>query len=246
MSFLKSFKSRNRCNWLLSVFILIFVVDAHAGISLDATRIILGSDKKDASLVVRNQSDKESMLQSWIESGGKDEVVPFAVTPPLARLRPNGRQQLRVIFQGSGMPDDRESVLWMNIQEIPQALESANHLQVAVRQKIKVFFRPVGLSGSAAEAPALVKWSIVEADKGLSLRFDNPTPFNINIASLIVKQKGKDTEIFNGGRMLIPFEKSSLSLPNSLSSLQSTLIIKFVNDFGGMDEHRVELSPVIN
>lgn len=246
MSFLKSFQICNWCNLSLSVIFSVFVVDANAGISLDATRVILGSDKKDASLVVRNQSDRESMVQSWIDTDSKDEVSPFAVTPPLARLRPNGRQQLRVIFQGSGMPNDRESVLWMNVQEIPQALKSSNHLQIAVRQKIKVFFRPVGLPGRAAEAPQLVKWSIAQEKKNYRLRFNNPTPFNINIASLMIRQQGNDTELFDGGRMVTPFENSSLLLPDSISGLQSKLVIKTVNDFGGLDEHLVELSPAVD
>ncbi|MGV8267786.1 fimbrial biogenesis chaperone, partial [Pseudomonas aeruginosa] len=101
--------------------------------------------------------------QTWggADNGADTREVPFAITPALWRLGGNMQQTLRILFQGEGLPSDRESVFGLNVQEIPQNSASAHTLQIALRRRIKVFYRPDHLSGTSAEAPGKLIWRLV-------------------------------------------------------------------------------------
>ncbi|RMS19883.1 Pili assembly chaperone: pili assembly chaperone, partial [Pseudomonas coronafaciens pv. garcae] len=147
----------SRC--VILTVLLLSVVSAQAGIVLNTTRVIYQGNEKEVSLGVHNSGSGEILLQSWLESPTPESAhqesashVPFIVTPPLTRMAGGGRQLVRIIYSGADMPTDRESVLWLNVQEIPQAA-AVNTLQIAIRQRIKVFFRPDGLVGDPQQAP---------------------------------------------------------------------------------------------
>lgn len=64
----------------------------------------------------------------------------------------------------SALPKDRESVFWFNVLEVPpkpDAAKAANQslLQLASCTRIKLFYRPEGLSGIPSDAPLALKWS---------------------------------------------------------------------------------------
>ena len=111
---------------------------AQAGITLGGTRVIFPGENKEASIRIRN-GDSDVLVQSWLESSSSTDELPFALSPPLARLNANQQQLLRIMYEGRGMPSDRESVFWLNVQEIPKKASGQNVLQLAVRQRIKVF-----------------------------------------------------------------------------------------------------------
>lgn len=125
----------------LSAISLFVTTEAFASISLSATRVIFDGSRKEANITVRN-GGQNVLVQSWIDSDlAENTSLPFAITPPLARVAANQQQLLRILYEGGGMPIDKESVVWLNVQEIPQASASdANILQLAVRQRVKVFF----------------------------------------------------------------------------------------------------------
>lgn len=118
---------------------LLMATQAAASISLNATRIVFDGDHKEANITVRN-GNQDVLIQSWVDmNDASASRAPFAVTPPLARVFAKEQQLLRILYEGTGMPTDRESVVWLNVQEIPQASESENTLQLAIRQRIKIF-----------------------------------------------------------------------------------------------------------
>jgi P pilus assembly chaperone PapD len=52
---------------------------------------------------------------------------------------------------GGSLPEDRESVFWLNVKSIPATDDSVPHnnvLQVVVKSRLKLFYRPAGLEGS--------------------------------------------------------------------------------------------------
>ncbi|PJI52023.1 molecular chaperone EcpD, partial [Methylobacterium radiotolerans] len=56
---------------------------------------------------------------------------------------------------GEPMPQDKESVFWLNVLEIPpKDKANQNLLQMAFRSRIKLFYRPAGLKGKAEDAPS--------------------------------------------------------------------------------------------
>lgn len=97
---------------------LLMTHSAFASISLSSTRIIFDGAHKEANVTVRN-GGQTILAQSWLDAGDTaGSAPPFAVTPPLARLEPNQQQLLRILYEGRGMPADKESVVWLNVQEI--------------------------------------------------------------------------------------------------------------------------------
>ncbi|MXG96398.1 fimbria/pilus periplasmic chaperone, partial [Escherichia coli] len=127
---------------------------SHASISLSTTRVIFDGKNKESSVVVSNDG-QDALLQAWLDplEDVANAQLPFAITPPLAKVGAKQQQLLRVLYEGVGMPTDRESVFWLNVQEIPQTAKEDNVLQLAVRQRIKVFYRPTGLAGDPVKAP---------------------------------------------------------------------------------------------
>lgn len=211
---------------------------AQAGITLGGTRVISPGENKEASIRIRN-GDSDVLVQSWLESTTSTDELPFALSPPLARLNANQQQLLRIMYEGRGMPSDRESVFWLNVQEIPKKAEGQNVLQLAVHQRIKVFYRPKGLEGRASEAPAQLQWQLNSA--GTSLSVKNPSPYHVSMSDLQIKNNNQ-TEVLNapmiepGNVMTFPLKKANLATG-------STLRIRVVNDYGSVEEWTAALAP---
>lgn len=104
---------------VLAGFLLCFSVAASAAINLSGTRVVLAAPAKEGSLQLQNSSGEEFMLQAWVEENAAGEA-PFAVTPALERLRSGEKKTLRILYYGEGLPTDKESVFWLNVQEVPQ------------------------------------------------------------------------------------------------------------------------------
>ena len=93
-------------------------------------------------------------MQSWVNADLEGNVkAPFTVTPPLFRLNGGKENTLRVVKTAQALPEDRESVFWLSVKTVPPEAEGkGNHLQIAVRTRIKLFYRPASLVGLPEEA----------------------------------------------------------------------------------------------
>ncbi|WP_231905846.1 molecular chaperone [Comamonas thiooxydans] len=213
---------------------------AQASISLSATRVIVQEGKQEASITVRN-SGTPVLVQAWLDSNTPDAAdnLPFAVTPPLAKVAAPGQQLMRVLYAGgnTGLPGDRESVMWLNVQEIPQSTAGKNQLQIALRQRIKVFFRPTGIVGAVADAPGSLRWALVKDAGGKqALKITNPSMYHVSFAYLGIAG-GKELP---SPAMIAPGETSLHSVDGVMPNARIT--VKIINDFGGIDAFDVQPS----
>ncbi|AMS18283.1 molecular chaperone [Pseudomonas chlororaphis] len=223
----------------------LFALPSHAGISLNGTRVVLTGPKKETSMLVLNDESMPIMIQSWIEpfSTSSDQDVPFAITPPLKRLSGNARQQLRILYQGMGLPADRESMFWLSVQEIPQKSKDENILQIAVRQRIKLFYRPAGLPGDIDQAPSRLQWRMVlkEGKPGLEIR--NDSAFHISFGTVNIKSGSNNYPI--PAEMLAPYSSQSFMIEgaSSLAPGGATKIeFESINDDGVPVQHSGDIS----
>ncbi len=89
------------------------------------------------------------------------DSAPFIVLPPIVRIEPGKGQSWRLVFNGSRLPQDRESLFWFNLLDIPPEPKNGtaiNYLQLAIRSRIKLFYRPAGVAAekmAPENAPAL-------------------------------------------------------------------------------------------
>jgi len=207
---------------------------AQAGIVLNTTRVIYPAEDKEVSFGVHNSGGGEILLQSWLESDAQGTVdLPFVIIPALARMPADSKQLLRIMYAGVDMPQDRESVFWLNVQEIPQAA-AENALQIAIRQRIKVFFRPQGLRAEPAQAAEKLQWRVLEGDR---LQVSNPGPYYVSMVRIDVLE-GTTHVLKKDSLMLAP--KQSLDLPLTKPASGHPLNVGFtsINDFGGLVPYR--------
>ncbi|MDK7587682.1 molecular chaperone [Alcaligenes faecalis subsp. phenolicus] len=212
---------------------------AQASISLSGTRLILPEKQQEASIIVRNDNSP-ILVQSWLETNAEQDQaeLPFAITPALVKVPPNGQQVMRVLYAGGdqGLPRDKETVLWLNVQEIPQQGSGDNQLQIAIRQRIKLFFRPDGLPGSADQAPGQLQWSVVHREGIPMLEVHNPSAYHVSMSTLRAAN-GKEME---DPGMIAPGQTRLLSLGGT--STQATLEFRAISDYGSADPYEVHLN----
>jgi len=217
---------------LLSVLLAMVISPAvlaeeTGGIAVGATRVVYNADSREASLAVINHSGAQYyLIQSWVDDSKGNKTVPFTITPPLFRINANKQNMLRIIKSGDGLPKDRESVYWVNVKAIPPAPEAngQNTLQLAVKTRIKLFYRPVGLPGNAAETPKKLEWH----QQGNELIVKNPTAYSASFNDIKVDGKElKDT------KLVLPQSETHYKLD---AAHVSTVSYRCINDFGGLTE----------
>jgi len=217
---------------------------SQAGISLSGTRVVYPAQSKEASVVVRNQSKDDVMIQSWIElPDGTKGDLPFAITPSLSRLGGEKQQILRIFYAGEGLATDRESVFWLSVQEIPQKAKDDNALQIAVRQRIKLFYRPTGLSEKPEDAPSRLKWHWSEVGGKPALAVANDTPYFVSLARANLKAGASAYPVAT--EMIAPKSSKRLIVKDySGSTLPANAKVEFasVNDFGGTVETQSDVT----
>ena len=163
-----------------------------AGVVINGTRVIYPGDEKEITVQVSNNGQRPVLVQSWLDTGDSEATpdtitTPFILTPPINRLDSGKAQALRISsLTTSALPQDRESLYWLNVLEIPgrpgSEIKNENYLQLAVRSRIKFFWRPASLKEGAARAPQALSWAATEQ----GLKAINPTPYFISDRKSVV------------------------------------------------------------
>ncbi|MGQ4565624.1 fimbria/pilus periplasmic chaperone, partial [Acinetobacter baumannii] len=91
------------------------------------------SDAKSISLNITNENKELPFLaQAWIENAQHQKIVsPLVVLPPLQRVEAGERSVVRITKtpEAELLPQDRESVFYFNLREIPPKSSKANVMQ---------------------------------------------------------------------------------------------------------------------
>lgn len=216
---------------ILGSVLLMSALAANASVMLGGTRVVLNEKDRQASIPLKNTGASPYVVQTWIDAGEGKNKVPLLVTPPLSRLDPGAENILRIVRISGDLPSDRETVFWLNVKEIPEKSDQVNVLQVAVRTRIKIFYRPAGLAGKPDEARSLVTLAVVPGQdgKGAALRVNNPSAYNLTFTGFKINGNKEQTK----AGMVLPFSSSdfpltSISTPQALEASYTT-----INDYGG-------------
>ncbi|MFK8260409.1 molecular chaperone [Erwinia sp. AnSW2-5] len=212
-----------------------------ANVIISATRSIYPSDKKEISVQLLNDGDSPSLVQAWIDDGEPDSTpetakVPFLLMPPVVKVPAHSGQQLRVKYIGGKLPSDRESVFYLNVLDIPpvpENLEGKSIMQLAIRSRIKLFFRPVGLKISPKDM--IDKLTLTREGKGITVH--NASPYYLTLSSIRIN---KTDNILKQGLMIDPFSQKTIENTKSSSSENSVSFI-YINDYGASIESRKKI-----
>lgn len=205
-------------------------------LKIEGTRLIYQGSDKEASINVVNRSDLDTVMQSWVSSPDEGRDTPFAIVQPLALIPPNGQQMLRVLYAGQGLPEDKESMFWLNILEIPRKPEQADTLQFAIRQRLKLFYRPAGLPGSASAAADGLQWRTSQPGR---IEVHNPSAFHVSLVDLRLDNPGQSQQLTDY-ILLRPGQSLTLEAPSPLP-VQSQLTFSELTDIGLQRPHRIAL-----
>jgi chaperone protein EcpD len=219
------------------------VQDTTAGIVIDTTRVVYPAAKREVTINIRNNSQAPSLVQAWLDTGDANSKpgesgVPFVLTPPLFRLDPTKSQSLRMVYTQEPLPTDRESLFWLNVLDVPPRAaknpDRPNQLEMAFKHRMKVFFRPTGLKGSAADAPAQLTWKLSARDgKLVGIQAGNPTAYHVSLIKLTATVDGKP--VMFKAEMVGPFANDTfpVEVPVNAPGAAIELEYTFVNDYGG-------------
>ncbi|MFV8986177.1 fimbria/pilus periplasmic chaperone [Serratia fonticola] len=156
-------------------------VSSYAALSVDQSRYVFEGDKESISIVVGNSAQKTYGGQTWIENIRETDTRPtFVVTPPFFKVAGEGKQVLRVIKALEQMPEDKESIYWINLQEIPPVNKEGG-LSIALRTKVKLLYRPASLIAGRKGAES----GITLETKGGQTMLVNTTPYIFAIAEVL-------------------------------------------------------------
>lgn len=211
---------------------------AQATVKIEGTRLIYFGQYKEASINIVNQSSSELAVQSWVTREDDDATspVPFAVVRPLVRLDAQQHHLLRILYAGAGLPSDVESMFLLNVMEIPLKPEAADSVQFAVRQRLKLFYRPAGLAGSSSEAVPQLVWSRTD---GQTLTVTNPSAFHLSLVDVQV-DKGGQVQVLDDYLLLKPGERKVFSTQAPIS-VGSQINFTEITDIGLQARHRAVL-----
>lgn len=227
--------------WLMSVtcgLLLAAAVDsAWAGVALDRTRLIINGNDRSVSANLSNTSPTTPFLaQSWVEDASGAKVTsPLMVLPPLQRIN-GGQKGIARVTKISGitaLPQDRESLFYLNVREIPPKPDKPNVLQLAMQSRIKLFYRPAAIVPQ--EPGAVWQNQVVFHKKGRQWSVENPTPYFVTVIGLSRKPEAEGSGRLTNfpGMMVAP--KSSMDFNVTDTSI-SQFTMMYVNDFGGHPE----------
>lgn len=202
-----------------------------AAVNVDRTRLVFAANDIAQSLTLANDSVTPMLLQVWTDAGETasspdNSRTPLVVLPPVFKMQPDELRTLRVMLSSRrSLPEDRESLFWLNIYQIPPELSATKSatckLVLPLRLRLKVFIRPTGLKAPTANDEQKLRFSI--ASQGITIT--NPTPWYMSLT--VTATKG----IRIGSIMLAPYERRDVVLSQA-PAVGTTVNYAVINDSG--------------
>lgn len=167
---------------------------AQAAIALDRTRVIFDGGQNSVSLNLSNQNKQLPYLaQGWLEDEQGNKIQsPLVVLPPVQRIEPGKPSQIKIqaLPAAKQLPQDRETLYYFNLREIPPKSNKPNTLQIALQTRIKLFYRPAAIVPNRTDMATPWQEQLTLTRQGESYQVNNPTPYYITIVDAGSKKGG--------------------------------------------------------
>jgi len=198
---------------LWCVLLLPWLAWGHVQIS--GTRVIYPANAREVTLELTNKGSSPSLVQVWIDAGDRRirpgaEALPFLVTPPITRIEAQRGQSLRLAYVGQGLPQDRESVFWLNVLEVPPSVKSTQ----AGQNLVQLAFR----------------------SSGYALRASNPSLYHVSISNLELQATASKRYSNSSGGMVAPGGSFDFPLEQLSGAVHAkTVTFYWLNDYGARE-----------
>lgn len=212
--------------------LLLSSVSAQANIVINGTRVIYPGANKDVIVQLINNGSDSSLVQAWIDDGDINSTpetanVPFLLSPPVVKVSGESGQQLRITKVGAPLVADRESVFFLNVLDIPptpENLKGANTLQLAIKSRIKMFYRPSGLKEKASSS--IEKIELQAVAKGFNVI--NKSAYFFTLANIDQHDK---KHLLVDSVMIAPFSSTFVESKESVSK-NAPYTMMYIDDLG--------------
>lgn len=130
-----------------------------------------------------------------------------------------------MVRTGGNLPEDRESLYWLNIKAIPSSkqVEGVNTLQIAINTRIKLLYRPSAVKGRPEDVADKLEWR----REGNELVVNNPTPFYMNFQAVTLNGQ-KVTK----ATWAVPKTETHFAIPGNVRG--SNVTYSIINDYGSI------------
>lgn len=202
-----------------------------AAFTLSGTRFIYEEGQRNIAVEVNNQSQDTYGGQVWVDNILQPASnVYFTPAPTFFRVGGNQRQIIRLLNINPDLPKDKESIFWLNVQEIPPLSKvGENVLALALNTKVKLFWRPKGLIGKRDNAEQQIQ---IEGNELV-----NPTPYYFAITNLQINDQPVklSPQLANKLSMFPPFSRVDTG-----RALSGTVKVEAIDDYGARREYQLK------
>lgn len=234
----------------IPVCILMLCSPAMASVVMLNTRVIYPADTQSQTLQFSNNDNIPYVMQVWSDvndpaSTPDNTNAPFMSVPALFRIEPHTGQSVRLIFTGKDLPQDRESLFYLNSVQIPprNAIKgNQNQMSVILRNRLKIFYRPKNIVGNPDSVAQQIHFSLKEESGRWGIVAENTSGYYASVitASIVI------------GTQNIPFQASMIPPKTTVTwpinkkgqSLSAASKVKFtlINDYGGQTYAQADLA----
>lgn len=205
------------CKWwlvfskALALSGLFVAVHAMAVVNVDRTRLVFNAGESSQTLNLKNGAESPSVVQIWSDDGDLMQspelsTAPIFAMPPMMKLAPDEQRAIRLVLTSrQSLPEDRESLYWLNIYQIPalsrQTGSAEQKILLPLRLRLKVFVRPAALG--APQPEDVQKLRFVVHDRQLTV--ENPTAWYMSLRLQVAnKVKVDDVLVAPFGSVTLP------------------------------------------
>lgn len=227
---------RNSIVFLMVFFSIIGSDNLCASVVMSGTRIIYSSPLKAKTVQLSNRDDQPYIVQLQVaRSDGQnitdDASAYFTLLPQIFRMEPGAGQSVRLIYSGETLPQDRETLFYLSFSQLPalKAQEKhTNQLIFAITNRIKIFFRPAGLSGTPDNIAEKLSFNLKEGN----IEVSNPGGYYVVVRHAALVIKGRPVTLAKA--MMISPKSTAIWQPSArINTLKGACLrLTLVNDYG--------------
>lgn len=174
--------------------------------------------------------------QVWVDNTSEGNGIYMVPQPPFFKVGAKQKQIIRIMKTDSSLPTDRESLFWLNVQEVPPKPDVKENrgsvLAIAMNSRVKLIYRPSALKNGRENAEK----KLTIEQRGDITWVKNPTPYYMAIVG--VQTNGRELKLSDKVTkeltLLAPFSSVSLGV-----SARGSLKIAAINDWGGVQNYEI-------
>lgn len=204
---------------------------AAASIVMTGSRIIYNANENGRTIQLKNPDAHPYIVQTLIDNGINKQEAPFILSPPIFRMEPHSGHSVRLIYSGDPLPEDRESVFYFSFTQLPatgKGQSDTNKLVLAITQRVKVFYRPTGLSGQAENIAERLAFTL----RGGVIEVSNRGDFHASVRHATLWINGKEV-VLADSVMIAPKSTAEWQPTSRVTTLKGArLRLVLVNDYG--------------